>query len=144
MLQVTVRNLERKCYRYSQNIYILFSLGVIPLDRHYVNQASFGNQFQTSIQEKSKRYHKKKLKKNSPRMPRMTSWNWLNIKDSRQFSLQHGRQRGITPANIVLQGTIVCMDPNIFSLWDMITLYKLNLIFFRFRKHKCLAIDSSS
>lgn len=23
-------------------------------------------------------------------MPRMTSWNWLNIKDSRQFSLQHG------------------------------------------------------
>lgn len=47
-------------------------------------------------------------------MPRMTRWNWLNIKDSRQLSLQHGRQRGITPANIVLQGTIVCMDPNIF------------------------------
>lgn len=47
-------------------------------------------------------------------MPRMTSWNWLNIKDSRQFSLQHDRQRGITPANFVLQGTIVCMDPNIF------------------------------
>lgn len=62
-------------------------------------------------------------------MPRMTSWNWLNIKDSGQFSLQHGRQRGITPANFVLQGTIVCMDPNIFSLWDMVTLYKLNLIF---------------
>lgn len=77
-------------------------------------------------------------------MPRMTSWNWLNIKDSRQFSLQHGRQRGITPANFVLQGTIVCIDPNIFCLWDMVTLYKLNLIFFRFRKHKCLAIDSSS
>lgn len=37
-------------------------------------------------------------------MPRMTSWNWLNIKDSRQFSLQHGRQRGMTPANFVLQG----------------------------------------
>lgn len=63
MLQVTVRNLERKCYRYSQNIYILFYFGVIPLDRHLVNQASFGNQFQTSIQEKSKRYHKKKIKK---------------------------------------------------------------------------------
>lgn len=135
MLQVTVRNLERKCYRYSQNIYILFSLGVIPLDRHHVNQASFGNQFQTNIQEKSKRYHKKKKKKNSPKMPRMTRWNWLNIKDSRQFNLQHGRQRGITPANFVLKGTIVCMDPNMFSLWDMVTLYKLNLIFFRFRKN---------
>lgn len=47
-------------------------------------------------------------------MPRMTSWNWLNIKDSRQFNLQHGRQRGITPANFVLQGTIVCIDPNFF------------------------------
>lgn len=69
MLQVTVRNLERKCYRYSQTIYILFSLGVIPLDRHYVNQASFGNQFQTSIQEKSKRYHKKKTKKNLKKPP---------------------------------------------------------------------------
>lgn len=77
-------------------------------------------------------------------MPRMTSWNWLNIKDSRQFSLQHGRQRGITPANFVLQGTIVCIDPNFFCLWDMVTLYKLNLFFFRFRKHKCLALDSSS
>lgn len=66
MLQVTVRNLERKCYMYSQNIYILFSLGVIPLDRHLVNQASFGNQFQTSIQEKSKRYHKQKKKKKFP------------------------------------------------------------------------------
>lgn len=66
MLQVTVRNLERKCYMYSQNIYILFSLGVIPLDRHLVNQASFGNQFQTSIQEKSKRYHKQKSKKKIP------------------------------------------------------------------------------
>lgn len=142
MLQVTVRNLERKCYRYSQNIYILFSLGVIPLDRHLVNQASFGNQFQTSIQEKSKRYHKKKK---SPKMHRMTSWNWLNIKDSRQFNLQHGRQRGITPANFVLQGTIVCIDPNFFSVWDLITLYKLNLyFFFRFRKHKCIAFDSSS
>lgn len=46
-----------------RKIYILFFLGVIPLDRHLVNQASFGNQFQTSIQEKSKRYHKKKIKK---------------------------------------------------------------------------------
>lgn len=124
MLQVTVRNLEGKCYRYSQNIYILFFLGVIPLDRHLVNQASFGNQFQT-IQTISQT----KIKKNSPKMPRMTSWNWLNIKDSRQFSLQHGRQRGITPANFVLQGTIVCMDPKKISLWDMVTLYKLNLIF---------------
>lgn len=78
-------------------------------------------------------------------MPRMTSWNWLNIKDSRQLSLQHGRQRGITPANIVLQGTIVCMDPNIFfPVGHSYTLQvKLNFLF-RFRKHKCLAIDSSS
>lgn len=60
----------------------------------------------------------------------MTSWNWLNFKDSGQFSLQQARQRGITPANFVLQGTIVCIDPNFFSVWDMITLYKLNLIFF--------------
>lgn len=71
-------------------------------------------------------------------MPRMTSWNWLKIKDSRQFSLQHGRQRGITPANFVLQGTIVCMDPNIFSLWDMITLYKLNLFFSGFENTNVL------
>lgn len=70
MLQVTVRNLERKCYMYSQNIYILFSLGVIPLDRHLVNQASFwqpiSNEYTGKIQTISQ---KKNIKKIPPKCP---------------------------------------------------------------------------